>query len=61
MANLNLLSGGGTKKTATPKVPSKNNPRLNYQTPKTTTILLKTQIKNLVSTMKLKELQEIKK
>ena len=42
MANLNLLSDGGTKKTITPKVPSKNNPRLNYQTPKTTTATNKT-------------------
>lgn len=52
MANLNLLSGGGTKKTITPKVPSKNNPRLNYQTPKTTTATNKTSKKTTTNERK---------
>lgn len=52
MANLNLLGGGGTKKTTTPKVPSKNNPRLNYQTPKTTTATNKTSKKTTTNERK---------
>lgn len=52
MANLNLLGGGGTKKTITPKVPSKNNPRLNYQTPKTTTATNKTSKKTTTNERK---------